>query len=68
MRDEPVSETQTEVEIDPVCGMSVPEEQALERGLAVEYEGRQYRFCGPGCRERFLHRPNEYAVAGRTRP
>lgn len=68
MRDEPISETQSEVEIDPVCGMSVPEEQALANDLAVEYEGRQYRFCGPGCRERFLHQPTDYAVAGRAQP
>lgn len=44
MRDEPVSETQSEI------------------------EGRQYRFCGPSCRERFLQRPADYAVSGRTQP
>ena len=34
---------------DPMCGMSVDRSKAL----TLEYEGRTYYFCGPGCRERF---------------
>lgn len=68
MRDEPLTETESEIETDPVCGMRVEDEQAREHDLAVVYEGRQYLFCGPSCRATFLHRPADYAVPGRTQP
>jgi len=36
--------------IDPICGMDVDEKTALN----VEYEGKKYYFCSPGCRDKFL--------------
>ena len=68
MRDEPIVESESEIEVDPVCGMRVDAEIARERDLAVVYEGREYRFCCGSCRARFMHRPTDYAVPGRTQP
>ncbi len=68
MRDEPLTETESEIETDPVCGMRVDAEQAREHDLAFEYEGREYLFCSPSCRARFLRQPTDYAVPGRARP
>ncbi len=68
MSDELRIESDAEVEIDPVCGMTVAIEDATQHALAVDYEGRTYVFCGPGCRERFDHSPERYAVPGRTHP
>ena len=36
--------------IDPICGMEVDEKTALR----LEYEGKTYYFCSPGCRNKFL--------------
>jgi len=36
--------------IDPICGMEVDEKTAL----SVEFEGKKYYFCSPGCRDKFL--------------
>ncbi|HXZ94522.1 MAG TPA: copper ion binding protein, partial [Dehalococcoidia bacterium] len=36
--------------IDPICGMEVDEKTAL----SLEYEGKKYYFCSPGCRDKFL--------------
>src|SRR5512136_2655374 len=36
--------------IDPICGMEVDEKTALR----VEFEGKKYYFCSPGCRDKFL--------------
>ena len=33
---------------DPVCGMTVDVEQARTKGLALEFEDREYAFCGKG--------------------
>lgn len=35
---------------DPVCGMPV----AKNTSFSVEFEGRIYRFCSQGCRDKFL--------------
>jgi Cu+-exporting ATPase len=43
--------------IDPVCGMSVDPRQARHR---AGYAGRDYFFCGAGCRERFIAEPERY--------
>ena len=42
---------------DPVCGMSVDPATARHR---VEHAGREYFFCGPRCRERFLAEPERF--------
>lgn len=68
MNDERAIESDTEIEVDPVCGMRVKMDDALEHGLSLEFEGRQYVFCGRGCRASFEHAPKRYAVAGRTAP
>lgn len=68
MTDELELETDLEIEIDPVCGASVALDEATERALAIEFEGREYAFCGPACKARFEHMPLRYAVAGRAQP
>lgn len=68
MSDERVIESESEIELDPVCGMRVEMDDAMEHSLSLEFEGRQYVFCGRPCRERFEHAPKRYAVAGRTAP
>jgi YHS domain-containing protein len=65
---EPDTEIEVDVDIDPVCGEIVEPEEAAARGLAVDYEGRRYVFCGHGCRGRFEHAPTQFAAAGRTAP
>lgn len=42
---------------DPVCRMTVSEEQAQHRS---EYKGKTYYFCGKGCKERFEKEPEKY--------
>jgi YHS domain-containing protein len=61
-------ETDQEIEVDPVCGKTVPLDEAKERGLAMEFEGRAYVFCGAACRSRFTRAPTRYAVSGRAQP
>jgi YHS domain-containing protein len=68
MTDERAIESDSDIEIDPVCGMRVELDDAMERSLSLEFEGRQYVFCGPSCRERFTRAPKRYAAAGRTEP
>ena len=46
--------------IDPVCGMTVDVARAERDGLLLEYEGRTYAFCGPGCRRSFVENPALY--------
>jgi len=65
---EPDTEIEVNVDIDPVCGEIVEPEEAGTRGLAIDYEGRRYVFCGHGCRGRFEHSPTQFAAAGRTAP
>lgn len=42
---------------DPVCGMEVDEKKAAAR---VEYKGRTYYFCSPGCKTAFEQDPEKY--------
>jgi len=44
---------------DPVCGMNV----ARETPYRTEYKGREYLFCSPGCRAKFLEDPDRYTKA-----
>ena len=57
-------ETDAEIAIDPVCLAPVALDEATERSMAVEYEGREYAFCGPSCKARFEHAPLRFAVSG----
>ena len=50
------------MEIDPVCKMTVSEEMVSEK---VEYKGKDYYFCGRGCRERFEKDPDKYLAGER---
>ncbi len=63
-----LTEAQTQegkIGVDPVCSMSVDRAQALEHDLAITFAEREYVFCAPGCKARFVHEPTAYAVAGR---
>jgi Cu+-exporting ATPase len=46
---------------DPVCGMQVDEQEARQKGLTSEYQGRTYHFCGAGCKREFDQNPQQYA-------
>ncbi len=43
--------------IDPVCGMTVEETSAPAR---MRYEGKDYFFCNPSCKEKFEADPEKY--------
>ena len=42
--------------VDPVCGMKVMK----PRGLAFEYDGREYYFCAQHCLDRFVQHPTAF--------
>jgi YHS domain-containing protein len=46
---------------DPVCGMSVRLDAAVEDGLVFEHHGTLYAFCRSGCRDAFIADPHTYA-------
>ena len=46
--------------IDPVCKMEVDEEKAA---ATVEYKGKTYYFCAPGCKTAFEREPEKYLEA-----
>jgi YHS domain-containing protein len=50
--------------IDPVCGMTVLREAAMEKGLHIRHEGAEYYFCGKGCRLDFQDDPTIYLAPG----
>jgi len=54
----PVVPATPAVSVDPVCGMEVAVGAARER--AAGHDGREYVFCGPGCRSRFEADPARY--------
>lgn len=45
--------------IDPVCGMAMEREKAVEG----EWEGQMYFFCSRGCRSEFLESPRQFLSA-----
>ena len=45
---------------DLVCGMQVDEEDAESAGLISEYQGEEYFFCSPGCKQSFDQNPEAY--------
>ncbi|HET6650261.1 MAG TPA: YHS domain-containing protein [Candidatus Limnocylindria bacterium] len=49
---------------DPVCGMDVNPEIAKAQGLAAEYRGETYYFCGKGCKLDFDDEPARFFEAG----
>jgi YHS domain-containing protein len=46
--------------VDPVCGMTVEPEAARAKGLHSSYQGRDYLFCGKGCKLEFDDDPAHY--------
>lgn len=46
--------------IDPVCGMTVESSTSEAKGLRSQYEGRDFFFCGRGCKLDFDEDPNRY--------
>jgi P-type Cu+ transporter len=42
--------------LDPVCGMTVDTDAAA----VADHDGRTYRFCSTGCRDRFAADPSAY--------
>lgn len=61
----------TRRERDPVCGMNVRVEVAMEDGLVADHEQHTYYFCRTTCRQEFLANPAAFVgshghVAART--
>ena len=46
--------------VDSVCGMTVEPEAARATGLHSSYQGRDYFFCGKGCKLEFDDDPGRY--------
>ncbi len=42
---------------DPVCGMDVHKKSAA---VHLEYQGKTYYFCSPGCQQAFDEYPAKY--------
>ena len=51
---------------DPVCGMDVV--PGRSKGGSYTFEGREYHFCSPQCREKFTAEPNKYLRAVPEKP
>ncbi|HUI34476.1 MAG TPA: heavy metal translocating P-type ATPase [Stellaceae bacterium] len=51
--------------VDPVCNMTVDSSAARHR---AQYDGRDYFFCGPRCKERFVAEPERFLVPAPARP
>jgi YHS domain-containing protein len=45
---------------DPVCEMSVDEQDARNNGLVSEHEGRDFYFCSKDCKDMFDRFPDTY--------
>lgn len=45
---------------DVVCGMQIDEEDAEAQGLVSEYQGEEFFFCSPGCKQAFDQNPEKY--------
>jgi xanthine dehydrogenase accessory factor len=59
---QPAKAKEPELEIDPVCGMKVEVQSARHRGT---HDGREYFFCNPRCREKFLADPLRFLAVPR---
>lgn len=58
---EPAAEPAPTEAVDPVCGMTVA---VVLDALTLEHGGRQWYFCGPGCRDAFAANPDRYLAGG----
>lgn len=48
---------------DPVCGMAVRPDVAVEDGLVADHEGHTYYFCRQGCLEQFTADPAKFIAS-----
>ena len=51
--------------IDPVCGMTV-DTTTTPAKQQLEYQGRTYYFCAPGCKKAFDKEPEKYLGQGNS--
>jgi YHS domain-containing protein len=49
--------------VDPVCGMTVAIESAINKELKTSYSDREFYFCGRGCKLDFEEDPERYLDA-----
>ncbi|MFO7532552.1 MAG: hypothetical protein R6W93_08825 [Candidatus Limnocylindrales bacterium] len=56
-------ETTVRRERDPVCGMNVRVDVAVEDGLTAEHDGHTYYFCRQGCRDAFVASPAHHITS-----
>ncbi len=56
-------ESTAQRERDPVCGMSVRVDVAVQDGLTAEHDGHTYFFCREGCREAFVASPADHVTS-----
>ena len=47
--------------LDPICDMVVDLADARQERLSMEFGGREYGFCSPGCLAKFAKSPEAYA-------
>lgn len=48
---------------DPVCGMAVRADVAVEDGLSTDHDSHTYYFCRRGCLEQFLASPAQHITS-----
>ncbi|HOX02271.1 MAG TPA: efflux RND transporter periplasmic adaptor subunit [Candidatus Paceibacterota bacterium] len=54
---------QTTPAIDPVCGMTVDEQNARAAGRVSDHAGKAYFFCADSCRQKFEANPGKFIEA-----
>ena len=45
---------------DVVCGMTVNEQHAMDKGLTAQHGGNTYYFCSKNCRKKFNQNPQQF--------
>jgi Cu+-exporting ATPase len=53
---------------DPVCGMTVNQDQATADGLTAEVDGKTYFFCSEDCKEQFKQDPQRFLTDKADKP
>lgn len=53
---------------DPVCGMTVNQDQATADGLTAEVDGKTYFFCSEDCKEQFKQDPQRFLTEKADKP
>lgn len=56
-------ETTVQRERDPVCGMNVRVDVALEDGLTAGHDDHTYYFCRQACHDAFIASPADYITS-----